>query len=487
MALPLIWALASFTGLTANSTLPMSEMQQIIERIHGDSLLMAVAAIAKGEKADLYLVGGTIRDFILGRGRQDYDFVLHQRDMTFIQKLRDGLKGYLFSLGRHEEQRVYRILVANETLDFNRIDGPTIEDDLRKRDFTINAVAYSLREDRFYSHPKAEGDIRERLIRMASPESFDRDPLRMMRGVRYLCTLRGFRMNERTKSVIREKSHLIRNTSVERTKMEMDSILLSPDPPSGMKQLAALGLLTEIVPELGVRDGGKPMDLLRVHGFSHYLRFLLCLQQWNGKEVDWQLHTEERLILSYAGLFAGMERMRAADYDRNAKKPVTPVSFQPLATEVMIRMKFSNRFKDLLKKILEHHVKLLNFSRSPMDSGDLRAIIHRIGTPLRLVIVFSLLDHAAGPGDARFHGDERLVQLCHRIKTLSEEGVTLSPPTLITGRDVIRMGFTPGPVVGHILRCVREKQIRGEIGNRKQALTFLRETFIKEEGSHVSS
>jgi tRNA nucleotidyltransferase/poly(A) polymerase len=290
-------------------------------------------------------------------------------------------------------------------------------------------------------------------------------------------------MDERTKRVIREKPHLVRNTSVERIKMELDSILLSPDPPSGMKELAALGLLTEIFPELEGSDGVKGMDLLRVDAFSHYLRFLLCLQQWNGKEGDRELHPEERLILSYAGLFAGMERIRAAGYGRDAKKPVTHISFHQLAYEVMTRMKFSNRFKNLVKKILDYHMKLLKFSRSPMDSRDLRAITHRIGTPMSLVIVFSLLDHRVGSGDALFHGDGRLVQLCHRIKALSEEGVTLSFPVLVTGRDVIRMGYAPGPVVGHILRCVREKQIRGEIGNRKQALTFLRETFAKERVS----
>lgn len=444
---------------------------------------MTVVTIAKREQVDLYLVGGTIRDFLLDRKRKDYDFVLHQRDMIFIQKLRDELKGHLFSLGRHEEQRIFRILSGDEILDFNRIDGPTIEDDLRKRDFTINAMAYSVRKNRFYCHPEAEGDIHERLLRMASTESFDRDPLRMIRGIRYLCFLRGFRMDERTKRVIREKPHLVRNTSVERIKMELDSILLSPDPTSGMKELAALGLLTEIFPEFEGSDGVKGMDLLRADAFSHYLRFLLCLQQWNGIEGDRELHPEERLILSYAGLFTGMERIRAGDYGRDAKKSITHTSLHQLADEVMTRMKFSNRFKTLVKKILDYHMKLLKLSRSPMDSRDLRAITHRVGTPMSLVIVFSLLDHRVGSGDVLFRGDGRLVQLCHRIKALSEEEVTLSFPILVTGRDVIRMGYAPGPVVGHILRYVREKQIRGEIGNRKQALNFIRETFAKERVS----
>jgi len=62
----------------------------------------------------------------------------------------------------------------------------------------------------------------------------------------------------------------------------------------------------------------------------------------------------------------------------------------------------------------------------------------------------------------------------------------MNPPTLITGRDVMRLGYEPGPVLGHILHCVREKQIRGEIGDRQQALIFLRETFGKKKSSHAS-
>ena len=464
----------------------MLKLQKIIERIHGDQVLMALASIAEREKVEVYLVGGTIRDLTLGRNRQDYDFVLHQRDMTFVHRLRQELKGHLFSMGRDEKQRVYRILTKNEILDFNAIDGSTIQEDLKKRDFSINAIAYSLHEHRFYFHPGSEEDIDKKLIRMVSSEGFDRDPLRMIRGVRYICILEGFRLDEKTKGVIRRKASLVRGISVERMKMEMDTILLSPKPSLAMMELAALGLLTEIFPELQMPQGVKRTALFRMDAFSNYLRFLRCLGQWDRWEGDLPLHTEERLILSYAALFTSMGRIINTGHKWARDKPISQESPSHLAYEIMTRMKFSNRFKELVKKLMDHHGNLLKLSRSTVGQKALRQFIYQVGTPVRLLIIFSLLDQRTSANDELSRKDQNLVQLCHRIKALCKGGDIISPPTLITGRDVMRLGYEPGPIVGYILHCVREKQIRGEIGDREQALTFLRETFAKENGSQTS-
>lgn len=464
----------------------MLKFQKVIEKIHRDRVLITLASIAKREKVDVYLVGGTIRDLTLGRGRQDYDFVLQQRNMTFVHKFRQELKGHLFSMGKDEKQRVYRILTGNEILDFNVIDGSTIGEDLQKRDFTINAMAYSLHEHRFYFHPGAEEDIDKKLIRMVSSRGFDRDPLRMIRGVRYLCILEGFRWDEKTKGIIRRKPSLVRSISVERIKMEMDRILLSPKPFLGMRELAILGLLPEIFPELQIPQGLKRMDLFRMDAFSHYLRFLRYLGQRNAWKGDLPLQMEERLILSYVALFATMGRIQATGNHWARGKSISQESSSYLAYKIMTRMKFSNRFKELVKKLMDHHANLLELSRSPVGQKALRQFIHHVGTPVRLLIIFSFLDQRASANDGLSRKDQKLVRLCHRIKTLSKGGDIISPPPVITGRDVMRLGYEPGPVVGHILHCVQEKQIRGEIGDREQALTFLRKTFGKEESSHAS-
>lgn len=465
----------------------MLKLQKVIERIRGDRVLTVLASIAKRERVEIYLVGGTIRDLTLGRGRQDYDFVLHQRDMNLVYKLNQELKGHLLSMGKDEKKRVCRIVTANEILDFNAIDGSTIQEDLKKRDFTINAMAYSLQEHRFYFPPRSKEDTDNKLIRMVSSEAFDRDPLRMIRGVRYLCILEGFRLDEKTKEVMRRRSGLVRTISVERIKLEMDRILLSTKPFLGMRELTTLCLLPEIFPEFQLPQGLKGKDLSRVDAFSHYLGFLRCLGQWKGWEGNLPLHTEERLILSYVGLFAAMGRIQATGNHWARGKSISQESSSHLACEIMTRMKFSNRFKELVKKLMDHHTNLLKLCRSPVGQKALRQFIHHVGTPVRLLIIFSFLDQRASADDGLSLQGQKLVQLCRRIRTLNKRGDIITPPTLITGRDVMRLGYEPGPVVGHILHCIQEKQIRGEIGDREQALTFLRETFGKDQSSRAWS
>jgi tRNA nucleotidyltransferase/poly(A) polymerase len=309
----------------------------------------------------------------------------------------------------------------------------------------------------------------------------------MIRGVRYLCVLEGFRLDEKTKGVIRRRSNLVSTVSVERIKMEMDRILLSPKPFLGMGELATLGLLPEIFPEFQIPRGLKRMDLFRMDAFSHYLRFLKYLGQWNGWEGDLPLHTEERLILSYAALFTGIGRIQGTDNHWARVKPVSEESSSHWAYEIMIRMKFSNRSKELAKKLMDHHENLLKLSRSRVGQKALRQFVHHVGIPVRLLIIFSLLDQRASANDSLSRKDRKLIQLCRRIKVLLKTGEIISPPTLITGRDVMRLGYEPSPVVGHILHCVQGKQIRGEIGDREQALVFLRETFGKEEDSPAST
>jgi tRNA nucleotidyltransferase/poly(A) polymerase len=457
----------------------MFKLRELLERIHRDRVLIALEGIVQRERIKLYLVGGTIRDLALGSNRRDYDFVLRRRDLGFVTRLALELKGHAFSIGRNEKQRVCRILLGDDILDFTALDGPTIGEDLGKRDFTINAMAYSLHEHRFYSHPRSKADINERLIRMVSPEGFDRDPLRMIRGLRYLCTLEGFRLDGETKAAIRRKANLVRNIPVERIKMELDRILLSPKPFIAMEELVVLGLFSEIFPELGInRDlGGEA--LFRTDAFYHYLQFLRCLAHWRKSHGDFPLSVEEKLILSYVALFTSMGRLLGPRDHREG-------SLSQLTYEIMTRMKFSNRFKELAQKLMNHHEELLKLSRAKVDQKALKQFIYRVGSPIRLLTAFSLLEKRAMPSGELSRKDQEVVRLCHRMRDLCKEGNIISPPPLVTGRDIVRLGYEPGPIVGYILRCVREKQVRGEIGDRAQALDFLRETFGSDRTSHPS-
>ena len=130
-------------------------LSEVVRQISADPLIEQVAEIARQKKISLYLVGGAIRDTLLGRKIKDYDFVLEKIRIPFLNQLRDLLGASLFPIGKGKLERVYRLVKGEQTIDFAGMAGDDIGQDLMRRDFTINAIAYAFAEGRFYADPRA--------------------------------------------------------------------------------------------------------------------------------------------------------------------------------------------------------------------------------------------------------------------------------------------------------------------------------------------
>jgi len=136
------------------------------------------------------------------------------------------------------------------SIDLTLFQGRTIDEDLRRRDFTMNAIAFSLRDKTFHWVEGALDDVEKRVIRAVTPQSINQDPLRMLRAVRYLSTLDGFELNGNLADEIALKKNQIETIPGERIKMEIDRILLSPRRNLGMNVLSESSLLLTLFPEL---------------------------------------------------------------------------------------------------------------------------------------------------------------------------------------------------------------------------------------------
>jgi tRNA nucleotidyltransferase/poly(A) polymerase len=176
------------------SHLLRQDLAEVRQQIFADPIIEQVAAIARQKKVPLYLVGGAIRDLLLGRQVNDYDFVLKKIKMPFLNQLRDRMGASLFPMGKEKQERVYRLLKDDKTVDLAALAGDGIVQDLQRRDFTINAIAYAFDQGRFYCDPHAIGDIKAGRITLVSPHALQTDPLRMLRAIRYRCTLSNFDM-----------------------------------------------------------------------------------------------------------------------------------------------------------------------------------------------------------------------------------------------------------------------------------------------------
>ena len=195
---------------------------------------------------NVYLVGGAIREMFLKKTPRDYDLALtNEKDLRDLEALFERPS---FILGKKPIQ-THRIVTDDTSFDITIIEG-TIEEDLKRRDFTMNAIAYDIQNDVIVDTVGGLEDIQKMVIRYPAKETIVNDPLRMLKAVRHFADLDGFTLDDELLQSIKELKHLIHEVAPERIKYEMDHIIVSHRVADGMEMLEETGLLFEIFPEL---------------------------------------------------------------------------------------------------------------------------------------------------------------------------------------------------------------------------------------------
>ncbi len=461
--------------------------KKLIQQVLDDPILHKLSLLAKENDVPLFLVGGYLRDLLLEsplfRSRKtgiDYDFALPKTSTAFLSVMEKALQFRFFKVGKEEAGTLtYRMIRKGVSIDVTPFQGETIEEDLLRRDFTINAIAISLRDETCHSVQNAFVDIERRVIRSVTTRSIEQDPLRMLRAIRYLCTLEGFTIDLSLEEEIVQRREQLQGIPGERIKMELDRILLSPRPGLGVRALYDLGLLLVLVPDLRGLEG------LSQNGHHHLpvLPHILLMVDKIGWAEDWlaqkgepfTLPPEKRLGLYYAALFHDLGKQDTFSQDEEGKIHFYHhEAFSCRRAEVILdRLRFSNEGKDLILRLIRHHMRILNLPREAGESA-LKRLVNQMGEETPLLILHTLADKEASRGILSFNHDERVEDHCLRLLQLFRKKEIVHPPPLITGHDVLERGCPPGPRVGQILKFIREKQIEGEIKSREEALELLR-------------
>ncbi len=459
------------------------DTKEIGKKILEDPILSHLSSLAKEKKVSLFLVGGYIRDLILGMHRKDYDFALPKEDSSFIPIIEEALHLHFFKIGKEEINTItYRIVKKDISIDLTLFQGKTIEEDLRRRDFTINATAFSLRDKTFHMVERALEDIRNRVIRAVSNHSIDQDPLRMLRAIRYLSILDGFIIDMGLKEEISLKKEKIGKLPGERIKMELDQILLSPRPEVGMRSLYELGLFFILMPEFKDLENLGQNEHHHLDVLSHtflMIEKISWASKWiaqGGREIS--LPQEDWLSLYYAALFHDIGKQDT--YSKNEKGRVHFYHHEAFsckrAEEIMERLRFSNSMKKKILRLIQHHMRILNLSRETKETA-LKRLVNQMAEETPLLVILTLADKESSRGILSLQIDEVVEGHSLRILDLFKEKEIVHPPPLITGHDVMALGYSSGPEVGKILNFIREKQVEGEIKTREEALEILKVSF----------
>jgi tRNA nucleotidyltransferase/poly(A) polymerase len=431
-------------------------------------------------KGDVYLVGGAIREVALNRAPQDYDLAL--QDPDDLRLLETLLGRTPFVLGKKPIQ-TRRIVSSDACLDVTFLDT-TIEADLARRDFTVNAMAYDVRTGSFLDPLDGMNDIRDRILRYPRRESIASDPLRMIKAIRHLATLKGFSLDQELESAITAEKALIRQVAPERVKYELDLIFESANISIAIQVMRSTGLLFEIVPELlALRDLDEEKGF-KLETLGHTLdgfRYLKRVRRWHAFDPDEVRHG------AYAFLFHDLGKAYTFSYDENKGR----VHFfyherrsREIAEKIMERLRFSSSDVRTISTLIEAHMRLFLISHEGASEKATRRVVYKMGELVRPLVLLTLLDMYGSSGGRDNQTTRRVRRRCIEVLSALEEWKREPLPRIITGNDLLALGIEQGPLIGKILEEVREKQIGGEILDKERALDYARE-MIKTVKSKV--
>jgi len=470
---------------------------------------------------ELYLVGGAVRDALLGRVSHDLDFVLPSGGIKLARRLADSLGADIFPLD--EERDTGRVLITNpdgsrDILDFATYrGGPTLEDDLRARDFTINAMAMDLRTMSLLDPLGGASDLRAKTLRACSDTSMSDDPIRIVRGVRLAASL-GFLIEPSTRKAMKRAVPEIERISPERVRDELFKTLDGPQPAASVRALEMLGILPYILPELAALKGVQQPEPHIYDVWEHTLQVLAALESvlaalsvpgydpaqtgdlFTGLLVvrlgryreQFARHFAKRInedrdlrpLLFFAALYHDVAKPQCAIKDENGR-----IRFwghdergATLAAERAGKLHLSNDEIARVDAVIRHHMRLhYHISRRDGEGKEpSRRAIYRFfrdsgeaGIDLALL---ALSDTRATHGN---HLTQQTWTAALDVCRIFLENYwehpeqVVAPPKILDGNDVMReLALKPGPRVGDVLEAIREGQATGKVSTREEAVAF---------------
>jgi tRNA nucleotidyltransferase/poly(A) polymerase len=480
---------------------------------------------------EIYLVGGAVRDVLTSRLSPDLDFALPSNGISLARKIANALKADFVALD--DERDTGRVVVTNEDglrtfLDFATYRGATLEEDLRARDFTINAIAYNMHDGTLLDPMDGVRDIRAKVIRACSSSAFTDDPIRILRAVRQAAAFE-FSIDRQTREWMKQAASEVGGVSVERQRDEIFKILGGPKASLSIRALDMLGVLPHLMPEL-LKMKGVEQSAPHVYDvWTHTLSVMDHLDQViSGLRVGYDAEKTNDMFTGLLGLRLGRYREQLSNYlstSLNVDRPHRSLLFfaalyhdvckpDTKFVEDSGRVRFfdhdikgaeaaaararafnlSNDEAERLHTVIEHHMRIHNFaSRLEMEGQTpSRKAIYRFfrdaGAAGIDLILLALAD-LRGTRATELTIDAWTVYL-DIARTLLENywekpEEIISPPRLLDGMDLMNeLDLQPGRLVGQLLEAIRENQAAGKIETREQALTFARDEMKKVIGEN---
>jgi poly(A) polymerase len=486
-------------------------------------LLTEISRLLAARNIRAYIVGGFVRDTLLEQATADIDIAIDEDALIIAREIASSLSGKYIPLD--DINLVGRVVIPGSEwhTDFTTFKG-RIEEDLSRRDFTVNAMACPL-NDGFTSGIDINNvidpyhgrqDLEHRILRALNDDIFKADAARLMRALRISAEL-GFTIDEKTERLISQDSRLIAHVAGERIREELLRLLAFTGAGKRLFYMDKLGLLIALIPELAPAKGVDQPHAHVFDVFEHSLHTVSAIEfvlregvwEYGGEDlhdmIPWSDKIERHFNRSINAGSTGRMLLKLAALLHDIAKPQTKTMDEgrarflghqeegaAVAAAIMERLRFSNREIQLAELVIKYHLRPTQMSSSGLPTN--RAIyrfFRDTGEAGIDVLFLSLADHLAARGPALDINEyrEHARMTADVLEKHFEEAGPSTPPKIIDGRDVMEaLGLPAGPVIGALLENLREAQAAGEVTNKAQALEFIERLFtLRYNNNHNQS
>lgn len=461
--------------------------------------LSALAGIV--ERA--WVVGGAVRDRLLGRVTVDVDVALPGGVADAARALGRRAGGFAFSLS--ESFGAWRVVAHDRRwqLDLLPLGGGTIEEDLAQRDLTINAIAEPLHREGYVDPFGGLEDLRRRRLRAVRDDAFARDPLRTMRLARLACEL-GFEADPQTLALARASAPGLARVAPERVFAELRRVIIADRAVQGLRLLDEVGAAAAVLPELVALRGVEQSRYHHLDVFEHTLAVVseaIALD----REPDRLANGEDALALRrLLGEPLGNELTRAQalrfgallhDIAKPQTRAVTPegrVTFMghdaagaALSADILARLRAGERLREHVAALARHHLRLgFLVHEMPLGRRAVYDYLHAT-TPVAVdVTLLSVADRLATRGDNAERAIARHVELARQMVAEGLAWAAHPPRPPVRGDELMRaLGLAPGPAIGGLLAELEAASFSGEVRTREEAIERARQ-LVWEDGKH---
>jgi tRNA nucleotidyltransferase (CCA-adding enzyme) len=444
--------------------------------------------------ADVYEVGGPVRDELMDREAKDHDYLVRHLTVRQIQNLLEPF-GTVTLIGRSfgvikftphgERSATVDIALPRKEMstgeghrDFEVDFDPelTVEEDLGRRDFTINAMARDLKNSKLVDPHGGQKDLKKRLLRQVFPNAFKEDPLRLMRAVQFAARL-NLNIEDQTWEAMREHARLIKTVSKERIAEEIGKLMTAAKPSRGFEIMRDCGLLTHVLPELeaiiGIDQDKQPGEDV----FDHTMRVL------DATRGDPAIKHSGNLDLMFAALLHDIGKSKTKRYHEPSERVVFfghQIASKRMARGWLEHNKISTLGvnADTVCKLIEHH---MFETKAYFTDKAIRRFIAKVSPELIFMLMdLRLADNRGGKHPTGIKGVQKLTK---RIKAEMDRKPPFGPKDLeIGGHDLMALGFSEGPQIGQALSSLVQLVLDNPELNTKEQLLALAKNMREDLG-----